>query len=316
MSQSENSINKKSLLNFHNNSLGVIIHLLMAIVVFIFWQLAGFMFQIMHCLINGKQISYVMENMYYGLEIGSIFGSFYTILLMIFIIEYLYKENGLNYLNIYPKKILKNIKKLYPIFKEPVVLIVFFASLDIVFWEFAKYIQISTWEISEIISLILQLIAGYWIIISTIQLTKLSASFRYLILFCIWTLSITFIADKFDVGTLKEGEEFAKTLINESNPILLILAIGIVGPIFEEVFFRGFLFKHLEIKWGGAMAVLFTSIIFTIVHVQYNLIILGLVLFPMALLLGYARLKTKSLMPPIIIHCFNNILTVLVTMYQ
>tara|TARA_B100001250_G_scaffold362343_1_gene340982 strand:+ start:756 stop:1706 length:951 start_codon:yes stop_codon:yes gene_type:complete len=316
MIENKNAVHQKSLLNFHNNSLGVIIHLLIAIIIFIFWQFAAFIFQILHCVISGKKLSYVMENMYYGLEIGSILGSYVTILLIIFIIKYLYKENGLSYLNINPKKILKNIKKLYPVFNKPIILIIFFASLDVVFLEFVKYLKISTWEISEIISLILKIIASYWAIISVIQLTKLSASFRYLMLFFIWTLSITFIADKFDIGTLKEGEEFAKSLINEGNPILLILAIGIVGPIFEEIFFRGFLFKHLEIKWGGVMAVLFTSIIFTIVHLQYNLVILGLVLFPMAILLGYARLKTKSLMPPIIIHCINNIITVLVTMYQ
>ena len=60
---------------------------------------------------------------YGGIDVDFFFSVVFIeeILLMIFIIEYLYKENGLNYLNIYPEKILTNIKKLYPIFKKPVV---------------------------------------------------------------------------------------------------------------------------------------------------------------------------------------------------
>lgn len=93
---------------------------------------------------------------------------------------------------------------------------------------------------------------------------------------------------------------------------LLYLGVGIIGPIFEEVWFRGFFFKGLSHSWGPHAAVLITSLIFTFIHMQYSLEVL-LLLFPMGLLLGYARHYTGSLWVPIVIHILNNCLTIFLT---
>ncbi|TKB44002.1 CPBP family intramembrane glutamic endopeptidase [Thalassotalea mangrovi] len=87
---------------------------------------------------------------------------------------------------------------------------------------------------------------------------------------------------------------------------LLLLAICLVAPLFEEVVFRGFMFGRLQYsvagKWG---AVLLTSVVFTLIHGQYNTLELTMV-FSLAILLGYARLKTGNLYVPIAIHMLNN----------
>ena len=88
--------------------------------------------------------------------------------------------------------------------------------------------------------------------------------------------------------------------------------IGIVQPIFEEFLFRGLLFKGLQEKLGGTLTVFATSILFVLPHIQYDFVILSLVLFPNALILGFARLKTGNLTIPIILHCANNLATLLV----
>ena len=98
---------------------------------------------------------------------------------------------------------------------------------------------------------------------------------------------------------------------------MLYLGVVFLGPIFEEVLFRGFLFKGLErTSLGGNGAVFLTSIIFTIIHVQYGLSIMLVMLLPMAILLGYARLKSNSLLLPILLHSINNLVACLITHFQ
>ena len=104
---------------------------------------------------------------------------------------------------------------------------------------------------------------------------------------------------------------------NTNSIFLLYLGVGLCGPFFEECLFRGFLFKGLEnSNIGGYGAVIISSILFSLVHLQYGLWIIILMIFPMALLLGYSRLKSGSLLLPIIIHVLNNILTCIVTHFE
>ena len=104
---------------------------------------------------------------------------------------------------------------------------------------------------------------------------------------------------------------------NANNLPLLYLGVVFLGPLFEEILFRGFLFKGLQRSFlGGTGAVIISSIIFSIIHIQYGFAVIVLLLFPMALLLGYARLKSNSLILPILLHSFNNLLTCIVTHFE
>ena len=114
------------------------------------------------------------------------------------------------------------------------------------------------------------------------------------------------------LGIFNETTFTNQILSNTNNILLLFYGIGIVQPIFEELLFRGLLFKGLNEKLGGKSTVLLTSILFVIPHIQYDASILLIVLFPNALILGLCRLKTKSLTIPIILHCANNIFTLLI----
>ena len=114
------------------------------------------------------------------------------------------------------------------------------------------------------------------------------------------------------LGVMNEVE-FTNQVLNSSGSIIfLFFGFGIVQPIFEELLFRGLLFKGLKSKLGGNLTVLITSILFVIAHIQYDFTILILVLFPNALILGFARLKTGNLTIPIILHCINNITVLLI----
>ena len=114
------------------------------------------------------------------------------------------------------------------------------------------------------------------------------------------------------LGNINDVEFTNQVLENSSNLILLFYGIGIAQPIFEEFLFRGILFKGLLNKLGGLKTVLITSFLFVLPHIQYDTSILLFILLPNALILGFSRLKTKSLTVPIILHCTNNILTLVV----
>lgn len=90
-----------------------------------------------------------------------------------------------------------------------------------------------------------------------------------------------------------------------TKPFLTILAVGIMGPLFEELIFRGWLFERFETIFSARVALVLTSVMFTLTHVQYAWPIL-LVLLVLAFLLGALRMRTGSLWPSVIMHCANN----------
>ena len=89
---------------------------------------------------------------------------------------------------------------------------------------------------------------------------------------------------------------------------LALLSLVVAAPIMEEFIFRGFLFSQLRnTRLGGWGAIITTSFLWTIIHVQYEPMILY-VLFILGILLGYLRYKYNSLYLVIGIHALNNMI--------
>lgn len=94
---------------------------------------------------------------------------------------------------------------------------------------------------------------------------------------------------------------------------LLWVAVVVVAPLIEELFFRGFLFEGLRDSWMGPIgAVLVTSLAWAAIHMQYEMYQLAII-GTLGILLGIAKLKTRSLYIPIAMHAFNNLLAMGVT---
>lgn len=90
------------------------------------------------------------------------------------------------------------------------------------------------------------------------------------------------------------------------NLALLILGILLIGPLFEEIFFRGFLFEGFrKSKLGNVGTVLLTTLAWAILHLQYDLYQISIV-FAGGLVLGTLRLKTGSLWSSILMHMVMN----------
>ena len=84
--------------------------------------------------------------------------------------------------------------------------------------------------------------------------------------------------------------------------ILFLIYVCLLGPILEEIIFRGFILKSMQ-KYGNLTAIIVSSILFSMFHlnlVQFvNPVIMGI-------LLGFITIKSKSIVPSIIAHIFNN----------
>lgn len=92
-----------------------------------------------------------------------------------------------------------------------------------------------------------------------------------------------------------------------SGLILFGIAAVIFAPIFEESFFRGFLFAGFyQSRIGAFGAIILTSIFFAVLHFQYGAAGI-LIIFVLAVFLGIVRLVTKSLIATISFHALWNL---------
>jgi tetratricopeptide (TPR) repeat protein len=88
-----------------------------------------------------------------------------------------------------------------------------------------------------------------------------------------------------------------------ANPLAAFSAVVIVGPIVEEILFRGLIYAALERRLGISGAIVISSLLFALVHLQ---VVYFIPIFCLGLVLGWARSRTNSLGLPILIHILNN----------
>lgn len=93
-----------------------------------------------------------------------------------------------------------------------------------------------------------------------------------------------------------------------SSLALIGVAITFGAPIFEELFFRGFLFEGLRrFPAGDVGAVVACSLFWAAIHVQYGPYEITSI-FVFGLVLGLARVRTGSLWVPIAMHAMANLI--------
>ena len=114
----------------------------------------------------------------------------------------------------------------------------------------------------------------------------------------------------------EEPEPWLETLnqLSGIHLVLTVVSICLLAPVSEEVIFRGFLLNAgLGFgKRGEQIAILATSLIFMLVHTQYQQPATFVFLFLFSVILCYARLYTRSLLVPIILHAMCNTYTIAV----
>ena len=86
--------------------------------------------------------------------------------------------------------------------------------------------------------------------------------------------------------------------------ILLFVVGGVVGPIAEELFFRGICYGYFR-KWGILSAIIITTGIFVVAHSIKNNVPVPQIVGGVVFALSYEY--SKSLVSPIIIHIAGNL---------
>jgi membrane protease YdiL (CAAX protease family) len=97
--------------------------------------------------------------------------------------------------------------------------------------------------------------------------------------------------------------------------LLLLFAFSVAAPASEEILARGFLYRG----WSASFlripgAILLSSLVWTIVHLQYDLYFLAEV-FAIGLWFGYMRYRAGSLWLTIALHALNNLTALVLTMW-
>jgi membrane protease YdiL (CAAX protease family) len=105
-----------------------------------------------------------------------------------------------------------------------------------------------------------------------------------------------------------EWGEAAPTSLDVQDPGLrlpLLLVVVLIGPIAEEILFRGILFRRLLRRWPPLLAALGSSLLFGAAHFD----LVGSTLMGLALVALYVQ--TRSLWVPVAAHALNNLLAML-----
>lgn len=99
--------------------------------------------------------------------------------------------------------------------------------------------------------------------------------------------------------------EGAPTGLDIDDPVLqlpLLIVVVMVGPIAEEILFRGILFRRLLRRWPPLLAALGSSLLFGAAHFD----LVGTTFMGLALIALYVQ--TRSLWVPVAAHALNNLL--------
>jgi membrane protease YdiL (CAAX protease family) len=103
------------------------------------------------------------------------------------------------------------------------------------------------------------------------------------------------------------------TLNSSTDRILAMLALVVLPPIGEETLVRGYLYSGLRSRWRFVPAMIVTSLLFGLAHLQTGsgtsvLWAAGIDTFVLSLVLVYLRETTKALYAGMLVHGLNNLI--------
>jgi len=128
--------------------------------------------------------------------------------------------------------------------------------------------------------------------------STLGASFGTLVTLLLIYVNYVFPLDKLPGNY----EEFSK-IIMSGNIVIVFLSVGIIGPIIEEIIFRGLILSELNKIAPPVASVIIQGVLFGLYHMQPLQIIYAT---PVGIVLGLIAMRSKNLWSSIIVHIFFN----------
>ncbi len=89
-----------------------------------------------------------------------------------------------------------------------------------------------------------------------------------------------------------------------TNPFLMVLALGLFFPVAEEVVFRGALYEYMEQKFSPEFSMVMVSTAFAVVHPLED----WMKMFVLGMLLNLLYYRRKTLTVPATLHVMVNLL--------
>lgn len=105
----------------------------------------------------------------------------------------------------------------------------------------------------------------------------------------------------------KEIDNQVSELIKNSNPFVVLLVVGIIGPIMEELVFRRFIIDRVR-PYGEFLAVMYSALAFGMFHGNFYQLFYA---FAIGFILGFIYIRTKNIIYPIILHIVFNSFSVI-----
>ncbi|UOQ87282.1 CPBP family intramembrane glutamic endopeptidase [Gracilibacillus salinarum] len=125
------------------------------------------------------------------------------------------------------------------------------------------------------------------------------------------SILVLIVMDSFNIGVDNSKTASLKQHVTWFTFSIGFISAAIISPVYEEIFYRGFLYKWFRVKWGVGAGLLFSSLIFTLVHIPtYNTLPVN---FISGLIFAWTYEKTNSIIPAIIIHGIFNGLGIILT---
>ena len=161
-------------------------------------------------------------------------------------------------------------------------------------------------------------IATIWIVIQFIRLRKAVTWVTYLALrlpsrsgwlTALVAAALFLVASQVAGGLFQrpDSPDFLRQVYATATPMVLFwIAVGVVAPVAEEIYFRGFIYIGLRNSALGVVgAIVITAAIWSMIHLQYD-VYDKVEIFLLGLLLGWLRFRYNNLLIPIMAHGLIN----------
>ena len=103
----------------------------------------------------------------------------------------------------------------------------------------------------------------------------------------------------------------AESALNRAEPWVLVVALVVVAPVAEEIFFRGIAFNAWEREYGTRRAIYGTAALFAVIH---GSVFALAPIFLLGLVLALLYRRTRSLPATIALHATFNAVSVAITL--
>jgi len=134
-------------------------------------------------------------------------------------------------------------------------------------------------------------------------------------LLIITTIIISYLIPSFD---LDQVQDVGFDSLNSSfDKLIAFSALVVLAPIGEEILMRGYLYSGLRAAWNFLPALIATSLLFGLAHLEFGndaplVWVAAMNTFILSVVLVYVREKTAALYACMVIHMLNNSVAFLV----